>query len=505
MDLKKRKKLVISGAVFVAVVLILAVGFYFYEPEAALNSNTSQQNTSQGEGVTIKWVSYNDEHGFAVQKPENWKAQVNNWGLIQIGPDPEKSGEQTVFALTMVYPVEKTKEQVLEDVKKNFEKSFTNFEVSNTKNIDAYNSTVCKITYTGSDMTGILNVTGDGKSFFVSGFASPRDQLENNMPDLMKTLASFTYDASLKNPAKVGTAVTLVPWADPNESAFTLHVPSDWTIEGGLVRPYIDAGIKIVATSGDMGIQIENVYPPIYSIPNQVLEFAGFTEGSHYNPSGGISQDMIVMSEKNAEQYIRTVLAEDLNLTVDSVASRSDLVEITPKPSYVTQTTAAEGTLIGDGKIHKVIVIEQGMGMSGVGMWTVALTHYWAPEGDIKKVEKIATAMGESFVVDPTWAKNEQIEIAKRSNIISQTGSEISDIITSTFEYRSSTQDETAHDWSNAILGVQDVYDPSTGENYSVPNTSTYYWTDGLNTVVGTDTHDSPGYYWDWKELIPAE
>ncbi|MCX6806811.1 MAG: hypothetical protein NT135_01675, partial [Candidatus Berkelbacteria bacterium] len=86
-----------------------------------------------------------------------------------------------------------------------------------------------------------------------------------------------------------------------------------------------------------------------------------------------------------------------------------------------------------------------------------------------------------------------------------QTQSEISDIISSTFEYRSSTQDEMADKWSDAILGVQDVYDPSTGENYTVPNTSKYYWTDGLNNVVGTDTHDSPGYYWDWKELTPVE
>jgi hypothetical protein len=132
------------------------------------------------------------------------------------------------------------------------------------------------------------------------------------------------------------------------------------------------------------------------------------------------------------------------------------------------------------------------------------LTHYWAPQGDIDKVEQIATAMDKSFKLDPAWAKNEQAQVAKRSGIISQNGQEISDIINSTFEYRSASQDKLADKWSDAILGVQDVYDPSTGENYTVPNTSKYYWTDGLNSVVGTDTHDSPGNYWNWQELTPA-
>jgi hypothetical protein len=354
-------------------------------------------------------------------------------------------------------------------------------------------------------MTGVLNINGEKKSYFVSGFAAPSDQLKDSMPDLMKTLASFNYDAKLKNPEKITNLVKMVSWKDPKESAFTIDVPGGWNIEGGVVRPYIDAALKIVVTSGDMGIQVENPYPPIYTVPNQILDFSGFKEGSRYNPSGGISQDMIVMSEKNAQNYIEIILAKTLNLKVDSVKLRDDLVAKIPKFSYVTQTTAAEATLSGDGKIHKVIVIEQGISVAGISLWFVGLTHYFAPESEIGKVEEIATAMDQSFKLDQTWAKNEQIQVAKRSQIISQTQSEISDIISSTFEYRSESQDKMADKWSDAILGVQDVYNPSTGENYTVPNTSKYYWTDGLNTVVGTDTHDNPGNYWDWEELTPVE
>jgi len=486
----------------IIIVLILGAGTFLslYLAKQINSPKSAPEQTAKKD-----WVDYKDERGFAVQMPKGWKVNVTDWGLIKIGPNPEINDDQMMFALTMIYPTDKTKDEVLADAKSYFEKSFTNFQIADQKTVDKYSSIICKIKYTGSDMTGVLNINGTGKSYFISGFAAPSDKLKDSMPDLMKTLASFNYDPTLKNPDKINNLVQMVSWKDPNEGAFTVDVPKGWNIEGGVVRPYIDAGLKIVATSGDMGIQVENPYPPIYTAPNQILDFSGFPEGSHYNPSGGISQDMIVMPERNAQDYIKTVVAASLNLKVDSVKSRDDLAAKIPKAAYVTQTTAAEATLSGDGKIHKVIVIEQGMSTTAITIWTAGLTHYWAPENEIGKVEEIATAMDQSFKLDPTWAKNEQVQVAKRSQIISQSASEISDIISSTFEYRSSSQDAIADKWSDAILGVQDVYNPSTGENYTVPNTSTYYWTDGLNTVVGTDTHDTPGNYWDWQELVPSK
>lgn len=495
---QKHSKVTLIVILSIIVFIGIIVGLYFIGTRSGSPNGTAQ-------ALTKGWVSYKDDRGFAVQMPESWKVNVSDWGLIRIGPDPEKADSQTTFALTMVYPQEKTKEEVLVDAKSYFDKAFSNFIISDQKNLDKYSSIISKIKYDNGDMAGVLSVTGSGKNYFLSGFAAPSNLLKDDMPDLMKTLASFNYDAKLKNPAKINNLVQMVAWKDPKEGAFTIDVPKGWTVDGGTVRPYIDAALKIILTNGDKGIQVENPYPPIYTAPNEVLSFAGFKEGSHYNPSGGISQDMIVSQEKSAQDYIQTVLSKTLNLKVDSVKPRADLVAKVPKASYITQITAAEATLGGDGKVHKVIVVEQGLTIAGIHMWTVGMTQYWAPENEISKVEQIATAMDQSFKLDPTWAKNEQVQVAKRSQIISQSGSEISDIISSTFEYRSSSQDAISEKWSDAILGVQDVYNPSTGENYTVPNNSTYYWTDGLNTVVGTDTHDSPGNYWDWQELTPVE
>jgi len=53
--------------------------------------------------------------------------------------------------------------------------------------------------------------------------------------------------------------------------------------------------------------------------------------------------------------------------------------------------------------------------------------------------------------------------------------------------------DEISRKWSNAILGVVDLVNPTTGDiRYSVPNGSNYYWELG-GKVLGTETHTSPG------------
>jgi hypothetical protein len=80
----------------------------------------------------------------------------------------------------------------------------------------------------------------------------------------------------------------------------------------------------------------------------------------------------------------------------------------------------------------------------------------------------------------------------RRSAIISQSQSEISEIISSTFEMRSRTMDELNHDWDNYILGIEDVYDTDTGSHYIVDSGYNYYWIDGEGNIYGTDTAESP-------------
>jgi hypothetical protein len=63
---------------------------------------------------------------------------VNNWGLVKVDSGPTKADQPTIFTLTIT----KTKGQVLADAKSYFEKSYNNFQIFDTKNIDRYSSTI---------------------------------------------------------------------------------------------------------------------------------------------------------------------------------------------------------------------------------------------------------------------------------------------------------------------------------------------------------------------------
>lgn len=471
-----------------------------------IKGNKKEESAGKDTGQNTNLVLYKDPHGFSITKPADWQVKVDDSGLILVGADTATKKGPIVFMETLVSSEPQTNEQVLSNVENDLKKVFPNFQIVSKRTISQYKSLVGQIKYTGSEYTGVILISTDKNNAFVSGMADEKEKFKLSQPVLLKTLSTFQYDNSLKDASKVLGVVQMTPWKDPNEGAFTVNVPSGWNISGGTVRPYIDAATKIIATSGKKGIQIENLYPPIYSVPNSVTEFAGFTEGSHYNPSGGISQDMIIMSERNAGEYIRTLLPNYLNLNFQNIKSRPDIAEKITKLSFNTEPSVAEASATGsDGLVHKVLVTKQGMSISGITLWYVCLTHYWAPENDIPLVENIIEQMGNSFKIDPVWANREAQEVAKRSQIISQTGAEISDIITSTFKYQSQVQDKASDKFSNAMLGVEDVYNQETGESYRVPNTSKYYWTDGYNFVVGTETHEVPTNLDNWTELMPIE
>jgi len=484
--------------IIIVAILLTGLGIWGYNINKKSSKETPKtNNTSES---NLKWKTYQDPHGFSVEIPTSWQVAVSDTGLIKIGPSVNDKKGPTVFAQTLVFSDKKTNEQVLSEITPELTNAFPGFEITSQRNITQYNSLVCQIKYTGSEYVGSMLISNDNKNAFLSGVAAEKSEYQTYINDLVKVQSTFKYDNSLKDPGKITGVVKMTNWKDPVEGAFTIDVPEGWNTTGGIVRPYIDAWVKVVTTSGDRGVQVENMYPPLYTIPNMVLEMAGFTEGSSYNPGGAGNQAMIVRAEQNAQSYIKNLLPSQLNLQVKETKDRADLVEKAAKMPWTTQTTAAEGILTGDGKKHKVIVIEQGMETAGVGLWGVLLVHYWAPEAEMPLVEDIVNNMNNSFKVNEAWAKQEQVEVAKRVGIISQTGQEISNIISATFNYRSSSQDRIAQNWSDAILGVDRVYNPSTGSEYTVPNGSNHYWSDGYD-IIGTQTSDNPAPLENFIEL----
>jgi hypothetical protein len=458
------------------------------------------KNTPVNDTHGTNWITYSDPHGFSLLIPKDWRVEVHEGGIITISRTSDNIKGPTAFMWTLVSDKTTDNSQILKELIPELSSLFPELEIISQRQIDKYNILACKIKC-GDNYSGALTIGLSNNNVLVSGVLDVGDNFAENRTDLLKILSSFKYDNSIMDSSKFDNLIQLIPWKDPNEGAFTINVPKGWDVKGGVIRPYIDATYTIKAESAEMGIEYYNPYPPIYTVPNPVLSFSGFGEGSHYNPSGGIAQDMIVMREKTAEEYIRQIWAKKLNLTVTEVKDRPDLIKNIPHSQLVKNITSFEATLTGDGKAHKVFVIEHGIGIDATVLWTVSLTHYWSTEAKLNTMDKVYNAMSKSFKLDVQWVTREQTEVAKRSGIISSTAEGIDNIINSTFQSNSDVKDRAMHNYSNAILGVEDVYNPDTGESYQVPSGSNHYWTDSYN-IIGTQTDVPPTYQDDWTELL---
>jgi len=334
---------------------------------------------------------------------------------------------------------------------------------------------------------------------WLENFFSKTDSTVTNQTNNNQTKIITSNDTKILPKAKeYKDKISFYNFTDPREGAFTINIPNEWQAskESGLVRPYIDAGVMLQVTSQkNQGFFLISPYY-LYTIPNDLLDFAGFTEGKYYDPSGGISQPMMVKRYTEAEDYLNEHI-EQLNVEtkIVEIIDRPDLIKSNPGP-LITKQSAAEITYIsnpGQNQIkNKVIAYIYLVETGSTGIWASNLFGYYSPENTFNETEYLVLKSEETFKVNPEWAKREAQEVNKRLGIISSTQDSISETISSTFEYKSKSMDDLNNKWSKTMLGIEEVYDPDTGDMHVVDSGSRYYWIDNQNNIYGTDTYENP-------------
>jgi len=296
-------------------------------------------------------------------------------------------------------------------------------------------------------------------------------------------------------------------FTDPNESAFSIKVPNEWQVskESGLVRPYIDAGILLqVSSSMNQAFFYTSPYA-IYTVPTELLDFYGFTEGKYYGSSGGISKPMLIKKYIDANKYLEEFV-EQLNVDTNilEVIERSDLIKANLGP-LITKQSAAEITYLsnpGPNQIkNKIVVYLYLMQSSSAGIWVANIFGYSSPENIFDETEYLVLKSAKTINVDSNWAAREAIEINKRLGIISSTNESVSNSISSSFDYKSKSMDRINNEWSKTMLGVEEVYNPQTQTSYTVESGANYYWINNKGTIFGTQTADNPSPNEDMKPL----
>ncbi|MFH0986772.1 MAG: hypothetical protein V1911_01845 [Candidatus Micrarchaeota archaeon] len=432
-------------------------------------------------GAISQLIEQISEYGFQISLPDGYSYSVSDNGVIVISGDSAKG---VIF--TIALKEQESCETALNESLPYIKEALGDFETGEISVIPDYEN-ACAVTFTQGGKVGAVMLTVNGYDGFLAGALIDDDVYTEKIGQIVKIIDTFQYNDSVKDPDAVGVT-QMYSWSDPTEAAYTVELPEGWQVNSGsgIARPYLDAEVKINLTSGNRGISIEQLHVPLYAIPNFILTATGFTEGDNY---GG----MIVKSYHNALQYVSQILPDELGFGAPvSSENRPDIASAIQRAPWITEVTAAEAVFEDDSGqekiIHRTLVVDEDYEMSGTGMWAVSLVHYWAPESEIEHTAKIADRIFNSFVLNETWTSVEQQMVAIRVGIINAAGDDIANIIKSTFEMRDSVLDETSKKFSNAILGVEDVYDPETGEHWQVPAGADEYWKHFGEAVAATST-----------------
>ncbi len=370
----------------------------------------------------------------------------------------------------------------------------------------------------GRPVEGRYGILVNGTDVIVSGFDCPQDLLGARAPVMAQLISTFR----MVPPMPQHTV------QEPSEGAFSLRIPADWIFQGGVNRNNIGGkGMPGFTVMRDPQGLVCAAQPP--SVWTYMEGGMGFFGGLTGTPSLSFLRAADYCTRQVAPWFSQS----QQNFQVEAVQDRPDLaylfaIENAKASGMPIQQMEATVACLTTGYVEGAVRLRQksrvftfrqvnpGQGWFGGGgspTWIAGIASYYrAPGAEFASWEPVLEGVIDSYQTNPAWAQSENRLVqnylmnsaqdrSRRLQQISQTLSETSDIISQGYWDRQAVYDRLSHDRSNAILGYQDMADPS-GNTYSIPTGYDRYWIDGLGNVFGGDWMTKPDIHWQPLEGI---
>ncbi len=509
-----------QGRLVLLAVAISIAGLAVYRISGR-SAKTEPTTIAQGTAaipVPQGWESHSDPVGLSVQTPVGWTMNTDrHMGRVDLhGAASEQIIIWPIFvpglldASSAVVVLRRLASQVLPDVAWNVIPTTS----SNTVRMSGRSSgrsTLALLTWTAGPK---------GSAAYLYLISAPEQQFRQGQGDFARILQSLNIAGPQAGETSSAPQVNYVAWQDPRERAFTVEVPNQWKVTGGLFRfASVDTRPVVDMTSPDGQIHVTggDAEIPPFTIPNQTLKMSGFSEGSWYSPGYGVN--MMVRNYHSgvefAKEYVSTKVARncenldfvqerdrpDVAKAINSIYSQfgAGVASMQLSTGEVAFTCTSGGRPMA-GYYFAGTLLTQVAGMPG-GLWSVQMLY-----GFLATPDQATTAQGvldhglQTFQYNPAWWKMQQNLAGLTSQIVTKTNNEISNIINDNYWSKQTSDDELSRRRSNATLGLVDVIDEATGREIKVESGSNYYWIDPRGAIVGTDTYTKPSI--DFRELL---
>jgi len=305
-----------------------------------------------------------------------------------------------------------------------------------------------------------------------------------------------------------------------DEPAFTVEVPSDWSYNATLERrsgTVYNPSVALRSPDGGTTILWSGVTGsplfPLFAITGLIIH----PEGATWSAIDGTTR--IIRSPQPAEVLARESLSGVTDWIgcgtpeVTGTTARPDLAEVVAR-GWTAWVASADydavelqfrcGSATG---VVRTVTEYVGYAMNDPTisfqpkLWGVKQhLAYVAPPGGEVTAELVIARLYASFAYETAWYSQQLGLQAGLSEIVTNAGREMSEIINRGYEGRQEVYDALSQRRSDAIRGVERVEDTFTGRTYEVESGSSYYWIDDRGTVVGTDVATAPDI--DFRALL---
>ncbi|MCW5980970.1 MAG: hypothetical protein KIT09_23010 [Bryobacteraceae bacterium] len=458
------------------------------------------------------WVTHEDPNGFRVQHPSGWR--IETAGARGVAVRDDRSGAfavvRPVFASHRASALAWIRQSGWGDPGLMPGASLIS-ATQLSRSPDQARGVATYQTRGGLGRAVILCVMFDGPGTLY-GIGAPERDFDALKQDLVRIVQSFSFTAAQQSPggqvAPGEPAISFTKFSDPRENAFTTAVPSGWQVNGGTMRlSATDVRHFVHAASPDgMTVAIGDADIPPFVLPNETMNWTGFTEGRWYQTMDGTKMMVrrFVPGLAFAREYAASTLARGAGgLELLDQRERPELAQsVNALSGGLAQTTLSFGEvsfkLSRDGvqTAGYCLAGTEMISMAGTGVWTVRhLYNFVAPEPKVALASSVLTRMIQSVEINPQWFAAQQGTTAAVSRIVTETNNHISRVQSQSYWNAQRSADRRSRQFSDTIRGVQRVQDPNTGQEYEAVAGSNYYWrAAGSDQPFGTDASDVPRY-----------
>lgn len=303
--------------------------------------------------------------------------------------------------------------------------------------------------------------------------------------------------------------------------AFHMLIPADWAFEGGVHWLMNNPGMPAVIAfraSNPQGAEAFEVFPNLsfYWTNNPMITMM-FPPGSTYfgsevrppAPALQVMQEIVVPRFRGQMPGLQVVGQEHLPDLAQALRAGS--------PVDSSGVTGADGARVrvryrhGEHELEEdvfgVVEVTQinmptAMGVMQIIFWLADyLFSFRAPAGQLEDLSGTFNAVARSFRLNPQWyARYVQVgqyliqnqiqhiqNIGQISRIVSQTSSQISDMMMESYNQRQQTMDRISDQFSQAIRGVDAYYDPLGQQSVELPGGYENAWSNALGEYIVTN------------------